>query len=45
MAMLVAEEKFIRSAILHHDKHASWYAEKTYSESFSLYDAYVTLTR
>jgi hypothetical protein len=42
---LVAEDNFLRSAILHHDKHASWYAEKTHSEGFSLYDTYITLTR
>jgi hypothetical protein len=45
MAMLVAEEKFIKSAILHHDKHTSWYAEKTHSEGFFLYDIYIMLTR
>jgi hypothetical protein len=32
----VAEDNLIRYAIFHHDKHASWYAEKTHGESFSL---------
>jgi len=34
---LMAEDNFIRVAILLYDEHASWYAEKAHSEGFSLY--------
>jgi len=43
--ILAAEDNFLSSAILQHDKHASWYAEKTHSEDFSHYDTYISLTR
>jgi len=42
IVQLLAEDKFLRSAVLHHDKHASWYAEKIRSEGSSLYDTYIT---
>ena len=31
---LVAEDNLIRYTIFHHNKHPSWYAEKTSSEGF-----------